>query len=394
MTRKTSPAPDPQPAPEKDRKAQKAEAKAEQAVAKAEQVTARAAAKAQQTEARAEAKAEQSAARAAAKAEQSESRAAAKAEQSESRAAVKAQKAEAKAEQAAARAAVKAQQSEVKAEQAAVKAAAKAEQSESRAAAKAQQAAARAAAKARRAEARAQAKARRADRRKGRRKIPAARWIVPGAVLAGALAGGAYGILRTPQYTATSYVVIVPTDRADAAAALGFATAYGRVASQVAVVGDAQVWAGVSARTLRASVRTSTSPDAPMISVTATSPRPSTAVNMANGVARSLVVNGNQMQESTNVRVVQFSRAVRPTAPSSPSAPLAALVGGCGGGLLGGLALLIRPKRRPEGIHAPVPGPSTGGSHQAAPNQPGANQVAGHAAPNQPVSAPPQPETV
>ncbi|MFJ2111491.1 hypothetical protein ACIOEX_06165 [Streptomyces sp. NPDC087850] len=387
MTRKTSPAPDPQPAPEKDRKAQKAEAKAEQAVAKAEQVTARAAAKAQQTEARAEAKAEQSAARAAAKAQQTEAKAEAKAEQAAARAVVKAQQSEA-------RAAVKAQQSEVKAEQAAVKAAVKAQQSEARAAAKAQQAAARAAVKARRAEARAQAKARRADRRKGRRKIPAARWIVPGAVLAGALAGGAYGILRTPQYTATSYVVIVPTDRADAAAALGFATAYGRVASQVAVVGDAQVWAGVSARTLRASVRTSTSPDAPMISVTATSPRPSTAVNMANGVARSLVVNGNQMQESTNVRVVQFSRAVRPTAPSSPSAPLAALVGGCGGGLLGGLALLIRPKRRPEGIHAPVPGPSTGGSHQAAPNQPGANQVAGHAAPNQPVSAPPQPETV
>ncbi|MFJ2176976.1 lipopolysaccharide biosynthesis protein [Streptomyces sp. NPDC087851] len=199
------------------------------------------------------------------------------------------------------------------------------------------------------------------------------RWIVPAAVLAGAVAGGAYGALRTPEYAATSYVVVVPTERSDPAAALGFATAYGRVASQVAVVGDAAVWAGVPARTLKEDVQTATSPDAPMISVTATSASAATAVNMADGVARALVVNGSQMQASTHVRVLPFSRAVRPTSPVTPTAALAALVGGCAGGLLGGLALLVRPKRRQEApahtAGASVPGPAAD-SAAGSPQQP------------------------
>jgi uncharacterized protein involved in exopolysaccharide biosynthesis len=182
--------------------------------------------------------------------------------------------------------------------------------------------------------------------------------VVPAAALTGAAAGGVYGVVRTPQYAATSYVIVVPTATSDPAAALGFATAYGRVASQVAVVGDAQVWAGVSRKLLTTNVRTATSPDAPMISVTATASRPSTAVRMADGVARSLIVNGSHIQDSTKVRVLQFSRAVKPTQPVSPSASLAALVGGCGGGLLGGLGLLVRPARRTAAGFPSLPGPA------------------------------------
>jgi capsular polysaccharide biosynthesis protein len=184
--------------------------------------------------------------------------------------------------------------------------------------------------------------------------------IVPVAAVIGALAGGVYGTVRTPQYHATSYVLVVPTEKSDPAAALGFATAYGRVASQVAILGDAQVWAGVPAATLKANVQTATSPDAPMIAVTATSSSASVAVSMADGVARSLVVNGSHLQGSTNVKVLQFSRAVEPTSPVSPSAPLAALVGGSAGGLLGGLGLLVRPRRRRTGgEYGSVPNPST-----------------------------------
>ncbi|WP_228447280.1 YveK family protein [Streptomyces paludis] len=199
-------------------------------------------------------------------------------------------------------------------------------------------------------------------RKSGVRALPV-RWIVPLAVTAGALAGGAYGMLRTPEYAATSYVVVVPLDTTEPAAAQGFATAFGRVAPQLALVGDAPTWAGVPAATLKRDVRTATSPDAPMISVTATSAKASTAVDMANGVARSLVVSGTQMQGSTNVRVLQFSRAIAPTGPVTPSAGLSALVGGCAGGLLGGLGLLVRPKRRREDApagSASVPGPASG----------------------------------
>ncbi|MFF5565938.1 lipopolysaccharide biosynthesis protein [Streptomyces sp. NPDC012623] len=195
------------------------------------------------------------------------------------------------------------------------------------------------------------------------------RWIVPAAVAVGALSGGMYGLLRTPEYAATSYVVVVPLDTSEPAAALGFATAYGRVAPQLALIGDAPTWAGVSADTLKKNVRTATSPDAPMISVTATAPDAPTAVTMANGVARALVVNGSHLQGSTNVRVLQFSRAIEPTDPVTPSASLAALVGGSAGGLIGGLGLLVRPKlRRAEAgqgqtaataATGTVPGPAT-----------------------------------
>ncbi|MFF4182107.1 lipopolysaccharide biosynthesis protein [Streptomyces sp. NPDC001691] len=186
-------------------------------------------------------------------------------------------------------------------------------------------------------------------------------WPLPVCALLGASAGGLYGVVKTPEYSATSYVVVTPAEKADPSVALGFAQAYGRVATEVAVIGDAQVWAGVSAATLRGSVQTATSPDAPMIAITATSPRAADAAGMANAVARALTLNGRHTQADTGVRVVQFSRAAKPLAPSSPSASLTTLVGGCAGGLLGGLALLARPRRRHEpepGITAAVPGPA------------------------------------
>ncbi|MFH9722578.1 lipopolysaccharide biosynthesis protein [Streptomyces sp. NPDC017254] len=172
------------------------------------------------------------------------------------------------------------------------------------------------------------------------------RWaVLPAAVLAGAVLGGGYGALKAPQYAATSYVIVVPAEKSDPAAALGFAQAYGRVATDIAVTGDAQVWAGVTADTLRRNVQAATSPDAPMISITAKADQPAKAVSMADGVARALILNSTHVAGSTGVKVVQFSRATKPVAPVSPSAPIATLVGGCAGGLLGGLALLVRPKR-------------------------------------------------
>ncbi|MGW0120091.1 lipopolysaccharide biosynthesis protein [Streptomyces sp. NPDC003327] len=208
---------------------------------------------------------------------------------------------------------------------------------------------------------------------------PPGRWaVLPAAVLAGAVLGGGYGALATPEYAATSYVIVVPGEKSDPSAALGFAQAYGRVATDIAVTGDAQVWAGVSAATLRKNVQAETSPDAPMISITARAEKPAQAVSMADGVARALVLNSSHVAGSTGVKVVQFSRATKPVDPVSPSAPLSALVGACAGGLLGGLALLVRPKRagaRGEARHsrqasgasaASVPAPAAS-AHQPEP---------------------------
>ncbi|QIB48916.1 lipopolysaccharide biosynthesis protein [Streptomyces aureoverticillatus] len=196
------------------------------------------------------------------------------------------------------------------------------------------------------------------------------RWtLLPACAALGALAGGAYGLLQTPEYTATSYVVAVPQAKSDPATALGFAQAYGRVATQLAVLGDAQVAARVSPAELQDRVKVATSPDAPMISVAASANRPDEAATLANAVARALTTSANHTKSSTQVKLLPFSRAVAPTAPSSLSTPVSALVGLCAGGLLGGLALLVRPRAgarparsgtpgTPDAPGAAVPGPA------------------------------------
>ncbi|QIY67362.2 lipopolysaccharide biosynthesis protein [Streptomyces sp. RPA4-2] len=192
-----------------------------------------------------------------------------------------------------------------------------------------------------------------------RRGLPRWTLLVAGALLGGAL-GGAYGVEKPPTYTATSYVIAVPTEKSDPAPALGFAQAYGRVATQLAVLEDAQVRAGVPVRTLQRSVQTATSPDAPMVAVSATSSRPGLAAGMANAVSRSLTEHANATRASTHVELLQFSPAMKPTAPSSPSPKVTGLVGASAGGLLGGLVLLVRPRRGTDSARsASVPNPAT-----------------------------------
>ncbi|MFJ8631552.1 lipopolysaccharide biosynthesis protein [Streptomyces sp. NPDC093568] len=188
-------------------------------------------------------------------------------------------------------------------------------------------------------------------------------WWLPAAAALGAVAGGAYGQFRPPQYTATSSVVAVPngTTEADCTDALGFAQAYGRVAKQLAVLGDAQVWAGVPVATMRESVDVATSPDAPMVAVSATSSSPAQAVDIANAVSRALLTHADHAKEETGIKLEGLSRALKPTEPSSASPALTALVGGSAGGLLGGLALLARPRRTEDEedvSRASVPGPA------------------------------------
>ncbi|MEU6478863.1 lipopolysaccharide biosynthesis protein [Streptomyces sp. NPDC047017] len=185
------------------------------------------------------------------------------------------------------------------------------------------------------------------------RRLP--RWsLVAAGTAAGGLLGGAYGVLQPPAYTATSYVVAVPAERTEAAAALGFAQAYGRVATQLAVLADAQHQVRVPVRTLRRDVRTSTSPDAPMVAVSATAARPALAADMADAVAEALTRHAADTEGSTHVRLVPFARAVLPTDPSSAAPPVTGLIGASAGGLLGGLALLARPRRAEPGRTAPT----------------------------------------
>jgi uncharacterized protein involved in exopolysaccharide biosynthesis len=81
---------------------------------------------------------------------------------------------------------------------------------------------------------------------------------------------------------------------------------------------------------------------------------------MANAVTRSLTQHANASQKSTHVQLLSFSRAMKPTSASSPSPTVTGLVGASAGGLLGGLVLLVRPRRTGDTARpASVPGPAT-----------------------------------
>jgi capsular polysaccharide biosynthesis protein len=202
------------------------------------------------------------------------------------------------------------------------------------------------------------------------RKLPPWSVLATGTVVGG-LIGGAYGMLTPPTYTATSYVIAVPAPKSDSNSALGFAQAYGRVATQPAVLAAAQEQVDVPVETLQRSVQAATSPDAPMVALSATSSRPYLASEMANAVSRALTRQANAAKDSTHVQLVQFSRAVKPTEPTSASSAVTALVGASAGGLLSGLTLLAWPGRTgrtgrtgddeetaPAAPAAAVPGPA------------------------------------
>ncbi|MGW4029954.1 YveK family protein [Streptomyces sp. NPDC004838] len=201
--------------------------------------------------------------------------------------------------------------------------------------------------------------ARRRKSRSSTRPRPRARWWpLPVFCLLGAGCGAAYGVLATPQYAATSYVVAVPAKDAQPGAALGFAQAYGRIATSDSTIAYARVAAGMSAERLRGQVRTETSPDSPMIAITGTSNRPSEAADIANAVADAVFVSSNQVAKSTGVRLLSFSQAITPRRPVSPSAPISAAVGASAGGLIGGLVLMVRPRRARGTGEAAVPSPT------------------------------------
>ncbi|WP_344320134.1 lipopolysaccharide biosynthesis protein [Streptomyces macrosporus] len=220
--------------------------------------------------------------------------------------------------------------------------------------------------------------------------------------LLGLTGGAAYGLFATPEYTATSYVVVVPGAGSDSATALGFAQAYGRVATDSAVLTEARAAAGMSVDELRASVRSATSPDAPMVEITGIASRPDRAAAVSNAVANALARSGNLATGSTGVQLSLFAPAFDPTEPTSPSVPLSAAVGLCAGGLVGSLVRLAAPRgrREPEVPQSPgVPAPASHDdrdAQQPAAPAPSPGRVATVAAPVKPapvatVAAPTKP---
>lgn len=185
-------------------------------------------------------------------------------------------------------------------------------------------------------------------------------WPLAALAVAGGLGGAAYARVAPPEYTATGYVVAVPVGSTDPGTALGFAQAFGRVATGTGVLTEARGATKDSVAELRDSVRAVTSPDAPMIEITATDASARHAARKANAVAKALTDNAGSAATNSSVRLTVFARAVPPVTPSSPSTAVAAGVGACAGGLLGALVALSGSGGRRRENQAVVPAPATG----------------------------------
>lgn len=191
--------------------------------------------------------------------------------------------------------------------------------------------------------------------------------VLAGAVLLGVLAGAMYGVVKAPTYTADAFVVVVGAANApDDQTAVKFAQAYGRIATDPAVLGGtATVRAGGAVAPLRDQVRVATSPDAPIVQVTGVAPNAARAAQVANEVAASLIAFGNARSGQTAVRLASFAQASAPDRASAPNPPLAIAVGAAAGLLIGGFATTAgigsRRRRTPA---PPAPAPTNGTHHQ------------------------------
>jgi capsular polysaccharide biosynthesis protein len=156
--------------------------------------------------------------------------------------------------------------------------------------------------------------------------------------LIGGVAGAVYGAVKTPTYTAKAYVVAIG-DPGDSISALNFAQAYGRVATSGPVLVVAAAKLGTDQTGLN-TVTASTSPDAPVIEITATARTGQHAAQLANAVANALAEYGSVRKTDTHVSLALLAGATTPGKPSSPKPPLELAVGAAAGLLIGGLAVL------------------------------------------------------
>lgn len=202
----------------------------------------------------------------------------------------------------------------------------------------------------------------RSDVRRRRRRSALTRlpqwWPLPACVLLGTVSGLSYGLLAPPQYEATSYAVAVAEEETNPSVALGYAQSYGRLVTSDATLSYARGAAGAPVRELRSRVRSQTSPDSPMIAVTGTSDDARKAADIANAVIEAVIVSSGHVSKDTGVKLIKFTHAMTPDQPVSPSVPLGTAVGAAAGGLLGGLVLLVRPRREGWSVSAQVPGPA------------------------------------
>jgi capsular polysaccharide biosynthesis protein len=192
-------------------------------------------------------------------------------------------------------------------------------------------------------------------------------------VVAGCLIGLAVGLLiafQTPvTYSSTALVVVVPVEGEQGAAtdAVSYAQAYARVAATSAVLTPALRDSGFDPAHPDASVRTSSSPNTPLIEIVATASQAGGSTSLANAVGARLVRYSDSVSAETRFTVKRFAEATVPGAPSGRGPALTGIVGAALGLLVGGMIAALRDafrSSRPAPTPTPVPRPDPDDAEQ------------------------------
>jgi capsular polysaccharide biosynthesis protein len=167
--------------------------------------------------------------------------------------------------------------------------------------------------------------------------------------LLGAIAGYGFARLATPTYVGRAYVAAVARGTGNDQSAVNYAGAYAKIAVQSEVMNAAARASGgrFTPDELRTHVRTSTSPDAPVIEIAGSAGNAQHAADLANQVAAGLITIAARTGDQTRIDCVLLSRADPPAGPAAPRAMLDVAVGAAAGALLGGLLMLSGLGRRP-----------------------------------------------
>jgi capsular polysaccharide biosynthesis protein len=170
-------------------------------------------------------------------------------------------------------------------------------------------------------------------------------WILALAAVLGGASGVALSLVMPPTYRASAYVIVVPSGTVQELSAISFSQAYGRIIEQPEILGNVAAEVGSSVEQLQQGIQGSTSPESPLIVLTASARTAERAAEIANAVAEGLVTFGNNQRAFTSMHLAVFSAASSPPAPASPVLPLNAAIGTATGLLVACLALLTIPTR-------------------------------------------------
>jgi len=173
-------------------------------------------------------------------------------------------------------------------------------------------------------------------------------------VITGACLGGVLGHAQDPTYTAKSYALVVASTDIGLMRENNFAQAYGDIATSPAVLERAVSRISMARADLASALRVSTSPDAPVIELAASSEDPGLAAAISNASVDALVEYASGKTAETGFHLSVFTHASTPQVASSLPAAMTALSGAAVGLIIGVLFMLGR-QHHEEDYESPLP---------------------------------------